>query len=298
MSKWLKIGIAVLVALIFFSLGRGEQQTEVVALAADAPAGHVLSPDDLTVVSLPASLVPADAVTDPQAAVGQQLAVPRNAGDVLRQSNLGVASMDLRPNERGVAVRVSDPDGVAGLLKPGDHVGLVALIRGDAVADTMWSQVFAASETQAPDMATTGQQVNPGDYAKVLFEPLRVLWVSPEFQPTEVKGDMEQQQMEQSGLFVSGMEKAAEGTLVLAVPTGPVDLTYDFTPLGFDQRVTMTVNPVELLAALKLSDGVRFTFYLAPDQAQGFTTPGLFVQSLLVLPQPTETPTPTPTPAP
>ncbi len=295
MSKWLKIGIAFLEALIFFALGRGEQQTEVVALTTDAPAGHILTPDDLTLISLPASLVPADALTDPQAAVGQQLAVPRSAGDVLRQSNLGVASMDLRPNERGVAVRVSDPDGVAGLLKPGDHVGLVALLRGDALADTMWSQVFAPSETQAPE-PPTGQPVNPGDYAKVLFEPLRVLWVSPEFQPTEVKGDADQQAMEQSGLFVGGLEKAAEGTLVLAVPTDPVNLTYDFAPLGLDQQVTLTVNPVELLSALKLSDGVRFTFYLAPDQATGFTTPGLFVQSLLVLPQPTPTPTPTPTP--
>jgi len=302
MSKWLKIGIAVLVAVVLFALSKGESTSQVVVAAHDLQTGHTLTQDDLAVVELPASRIPKDAVTDLQQAVGQQIAVPRAQGDVIRASMLGAPVVQLSPNERGVGVEVTDPAGVAGMLKPGDLVGLVVLLSRDTFLNTIFAPRFDLGLSQATPMPgqptptpTPVVQQDPGDYGKVLFEPLRVVYVSPDFQAPEVRGD---QGSDQQSSFIAntGAEKATQGTVVLAVPAETVNLVYDFSSWGKGLgKVTVPTNLVELLSTLKMADGVRFSLYLVPGDAKPITTSGVFVPSVVVLPPPPKavsTPTP------
>jgi len=302
MSKWLKIGIAALVAVVLFALSRGESTSRVVVAARDLQAGHTLTQDDLTVVKLPASQVPKDAVTDPKQAVGQQIAVPRAQGDVIRASMLGAPAVQLAPDERGVGVQVTDPAGVGGMLKPGDLVGLVVLLNRDTFLNTIFAPRFdfgTPQPTPEPGQPTPTPtpfvQQDPGDYAKVLFEPLRVVYVSPDFQAPEVRGN---QGSEQQNAFLAsaGENKTDRGTVVLAVPAKTVNLVYDFSSWGKGLgKVTVPTNLVELLSALNMADGVRFSLYLVPGGAKPMTTSGVFVPSVVVLPpSPKAKATPTP----
>ncbi len=301
-SKWFKIGIALIVAVVVLMLSRGEQTASVLVAAHPLDAGKILTANDVTTETLPVSAVPADALTDPQQVSGQQLAVPRAKGDLLRAPMLGAPAVKLNANERGVALQVDDPAGIAGMLRPGDRVGVVALLDADTFTNTVFAPLFGNGEEQpqgendqAGYYATPAPPPvpqNPGDYAKVLFEPLRVVYISPDFQAAEMRGDVQQQ--EEGGLMVQGAgpTKTRQGTVVLAVPAAPVKMVYDFATWGAGKE-TVPVNLVELLSALKMADGVHLSLYLVPQNAKPMTTSGVFVPQVVVLPA---APTPTPTP--
>jgi Flp pilus assembly protein CpaB len=141
-------------ALILLALWPEPEHTvDIVVAARDLGAGAVLTDADLAVVTLPADQVPPDAVTDPAPLVGQTLAVARFQGEAVSPKHLGLP-VSLGPDERAVAIRVKQDRGLAGLLRPGARVGVVATL---------------------PDAG--------GDlFAKAVIENLRVLYVSPDFQ--------------------------------------------------------------------------------------------------------------------
>lgn len=269
LRRILPLLLAVLVFLAAMVLLQPPPSREVVVAAADLPAGHTLVEADLTLADVPGSLLPEDALTDPAAAVGQTLRVPRSAGDVIRAAHLG-EPVTLNPGERAVAVRVTDSAGLAGLLKPGDLVGVTAMI-------------------------TAGGADRSGTYAKVTVEGLRVLYVSPEFLAQDPAAL--QPQEDQQGLLSLPAQRQTEGTVVLAVPTRPMAVAYDFTDPGVEDQVRY-VNAVELLAALDGAQNARISLYLMPREAEAFASSGLFLPDLVLFPQPTPTPTITPTPGP
>ena len=145
---------AITFALILMALWPSEApETTVVVAAKDLGAGAVLAAADLTTITLPADQAPPGATSDPAPLIGQSLAVVRFAGEPVGMKHLGPA-IDLQPYERALALKVKRDRGLAGLLRPGSHVGVVATL---------------------PDI--------DGDvFAKVALEDLRVLYVSPEFQ--------------------------------------------------------------------------------------------------------------------
>ena len=160
----LMIGLALIGAWYFL---QPEKTSQVIVAGQDLPVGHTLTAGDLRLENLPEKMT-TEAYTDPAEAVGQTLRVERSAGDVIATTHIGVNYLRPNPGERGVGVAVNDSGGLAGVLKPGDYVGVTAvLLRAGNVA---------------------------GTYAKVIVENLRVLYVSPEFHafdPARVAPDEE-----------------------------------------------------------------------------------------------------------
>ena len=182
------------------------QQTptvSVVTAARDLGAGAVLTSADLTVITMPADQAHADAVADPAALTGQTLAVVRFAGEAVTPRHLG-PTVALAPDERGVAVQVQADTGLAGLLRPGMVVGVVATL-------------------DAPSSEVGGGSGRGSGFAKAVLDNLRVVYVPPTFQA----------QPASSLVTVDGAGTSAsptnldKGVIVLAVPVGVVEVRYE-----------------------------------------------------------------------
>jgi pilus assembly protein CpaB len=102
----------------------------VVVAARDLSPGTSLSEHDVSIRSLPAAVVPSDALTSRETAVGRVVASAVRAGEPLTDVRLvGPADTALTtgdPNSATVPVRLADPD-VADLLRPGIRVDVVTL---------------------------------------------------------------------------------------------------------------------------------------------------------------------------
>lgn len=237
---------------VWLALSPG-QQTQIAVAAVDLPAGHVIRAEDVTMRAVPADLVPTNALSATTPLLGQTLAVPRTAGDALLLSHLGQA-VTLKPDERALAVRVTDSTGLAGLLQPGQHVGVAAVL-------------FDSFGT--------------GAYSKVTVRGMRVLYVPPAFRAVD---DSTQKPSTSS----VGPQRQTQSVVVLAVPVTPQDIVYDAPPSTDPQIVptpqTHKVNPVELLAALSAAQNAALTLFLEPESPAPFSTTGLYLPDLIVRP--------------
>ena len=317
----LALGVITCVLLALVLWPKEAPQKTVVVAARDLGAGLALAAADLTTAVLPASQAPADALADPAALVGQSLAVVRFAGEPVTPRHLGPA-VSLKPDERGIAVQVKADTGLAGLLRPGMTVGVVATLVG---------------QTQDPADIQPGVIASPVRtvYAKALLEGVRVLYVPPEFQarpytPVTASATVSGGQSKSGGLMGDqGSTTSAaptttnlrEGVIVLAASTKPISITYQMitttlplsdtlgllaggkTPAATaaaaaqrPQIIERLLVPVELLAALNATDA-SFTLVLAPEGAAPYTTIGLSLADLVADVERAR-PTPAPTPPP
>jgi len=270
-KKYLPYLLAVLVFFAALALLRPPQQQPVVTAALDLPAGHILTEGDLALKPVPADLLPPEgAITDPAQAVGQALRVDRTAGDLILTAHLGEKPVTLQPDERAVAVQVSDSAGLAGIIRAGDRVGVTAVL-------------------------TDGDYTVQGVFSKAAVENLRVLYIQPSFQaedPAEAAGQIITPDP-QTGIAVQ-RQRSREGVVVLAVPIKAQAVVYDFQSSGIEATTAVRlVNAVELLTALDQADNVKLSLYLMPDEAQPMNTSGLWLPELVIRQM---TPTPTPTP--
>jgi pilus assembly protein CpaB len=267
----------VLAAIVFIAalvLLRPAPSRTVVVAAYDLRAGHTLAESDLILQAMPANAVAIDALTDISQAVGQTLRLDRGQGDIIRTSNLG-EMISLQPDERAIAVQITDATGLAGLLVPGQQVGIVA------------SVPMQSLDTQ-------------GTFSKAAIEGLRVLYVDPRFVASDPTASMAAVSTPNptlgSGSLGVTTDRAKQGFVILAVPTGLQTVLYDFTA-GNAVSESRKVNVLELLAALGSTDGAQITLYLMPgENAAQFSSPGLWLPDLIVTPGATPTATPTPRP--
>lgn len=267
MKKAVPIILAVIVfatAFLFLSARKG-RQSEVVVAAWDLPAGHTLMTADLTLREVSETDLPKSAVSDPQGIVGQTLRVDRTAGDLVTTQHLGGQEIQLEPDERAVAIEVNDSAGLAGLLQAGDQVGVTAVMMSNA-----------------------------GAFSKVIHEGMRVLYVSPEFRSVDPAA-YQPAADEANGSAMSGSTSTPSrdslGVVVLAVPTGAVVVSYDFAPFGVESAM-QTINVIDLLPALDHASNVQLSLFMQPDEAQNFSTSGVFLPDLVMTPGPSPTPDP------
>ena len=268
-KKIIPIIAAVFVAFMAISLmgAREAEKTDVVILNFDLPPGHTLVAEDLSVAEMPVANLPSDVLTDPALVVGSVLRVSRSAGDFLAESHLGGDALELAQDERAVTIQVNDSAGLAGQLKPGDFVGVTA--------------VLAQSDFT---------------YAKVAAEGLKVLSVSPDFQAIDPAACDQQYTSQGDGNFGAAnasLERSPSGSITLAVPVDAVVVSYDFLAYNTEDE-SVLINVIELLQALDQDNRISLSLYLMPENALGFRTAGIFVQDLIVTPGPTPTPTETP----
>ncbi len=261
--------IAIALLLAWFVSRPQAQYRPVVVAAADLPAGHIIQEPDLRVVNLPPASIPEGAFATPDDLIGQPVRVARTAGDILTTAHLGEEHLPLLPNEREVGVTVTDAAGLAGTLKPGDRVGVTAvLLRTENTSNV---------------------------YAKVVAEGLRVLYVSPEFRALSPEAQATAQ-ASSSGIVTQ--RRVTQGAVNLAVPVDATVVSYVFADaIGAQSEV---VSLLELLPALDHASDIQLSLFLEPEQPDGNVyTSGLYVPELVKLPgkitpQPTPTATPTP----
>jgi pilus assembly protein CpaB len=254
--------VAFIAVLLFLSPTPDET---VLVASGDLSAGHVLVESDLASAVIPQDMMPEDAAVDPIEVVGMTLTVGRSKGDIIRQSNIGTDSLTLAPNERAVAITVNNASGLAGLLRPGDYVGVTAVIE------------------------MTGG-VAGGTFSKATIEDLRVLYLSPEFEALDPDNNLLENATDNTTATVQ-QERRTEGAVVLAVPISQQTIYYDFQnvepELGVKQRV---VNTVEMLTALDASGSAKLYLFLMPKDAESMVTSGLWLPELVIKPY---LPTPT-----
>jgi pilus assembly protein CpaB len=244
--------------------------TSVVVAAYDLPAGRVMVDGDIILRPLPADSVPPDALTDLSLALGQAIRMDRGQGDVIRETQLGEI-VQLQPDERAIAIRITDPSGLSGLLAPGMEVGVVATILED------------------------NYDGSSGSFTKTTIEGVRVMYLDPRFEAQSP--DVARPEATPDALSAGNTvnERAREGTVILAVPIDMQSILYDYSSLGGVSE-TRKVNTLELLAGLGATDSATLTLYLMPNgDPQNFSSPGLWLPDLVRTPVPTATPTITPT---
>ena len=264
MKKVFPIILAAIVFVVALVMLRPAPSRVVVVAATDLRAGHVLQDVDLTLMSVPEDVLAADIITDKAMLVGQPLRIDRGQGDVIRASQLGNL-IKLEPNERAIAVKITDATGVAGLLVPGQTVGIVASI----------------PQQDSESMGT---------FSKATIEGLRVMYIDPHFS-ANMQANTVPQPTPKSGALgrVNTQERAREGSVLLAVPTNLQTVFYDFTASGGISQ-TRSVNALELLAALSGTEGATITLYLIPQEGvTQFTSPGIWLPDLITTPMPTPT---------
>jgi len=247
--------IAFVVVLIFLS---PPAQVKVAVAADELSMGHVLAAEDMLIKSFPKDLMPSDIVTDPAIVMGKTILVNRSKGDILRMSSIGEGVISLQPDERAVAITVDNASGLAGLLRPGDRVGVSAII---IVRDVE----------------------GEGTFSKTTIENLRVLYLSPEFKANDPE-DVEEAQQSASGI-VTITNRKEQGVVLLAVPVTSETIVYDFsrsTP-QLETKVKV-VNVVELLTALEAADNATLSLYLMPHDPVDMVTSGLWLPELVILP--------------
>jgi Flp pilus assembly protein CpaB len=117
-------------AAVFFALSAATEppppSVPVWTAARDLPAGAVVTREDLRQIGFSPASVPAHALRSPRPVLGRPLAAPVGRGQPLAAADVvrpGLARG--YPSRVAVPVRITDP-AVAGLLRVGDHVALVA----------------------------------------------------------------------------------------------------------------------------------------------------------------------------
>lgn len=265
MKKIIPIVVSLLVFVAAVALVQPEPTAQVVVAARDMAAGHEIQVGEVLLEDIPEHLIPPGSFTFPDEVVGTTLILDRAAGDVIRESTLG-EPVKLLPNERAVAVRVTDSAGLAGLIQPGDTIGIVAAI-----------------QVQDPGGMN-------GMFSKSTIEPMRVLYISPEFEALDDREVLEPDPV--TGL-VQKENRDTEGTVLLAVPTDALVVLYDFSGREAPNQ-SRKVNAIELLTALDAALNATLSFYFVPENPEAFASEGLFLPDLVITPAPTPTITPTP----
>ena len=279
MNKLLKkFGPLILAAIAFIVLLfflQPDPKAQTVVAARDLPSGHAIVLEDLKFQEMEESLIPANAVVDLMEAVGQTLSVDRTLGDVITHSHFG-ERMELESNERAIAISVEDASGLAGLIQPGDYIGINAVV---------YAEDYNSS----------------GAFSKATVENLRVLYISPEFEALDPAPEVTLDDETSASLMQLGVEPERElkGTLVLAVSIKEETITYNHADHYENlENVEIVITQLELLSALENSDNARLSVYLMPKQPETVISSGLWVPDLVVTPAFTPTPTPSPTPDP
>ena len=266
MKKVFPIILAAIIFVVAWVMLRPAPSRAVVVAASDLRAGHVLTDSDLTLMSVPDNVLASDVVTDKSLLIGQPLRIDRGQGDVIRVSQVGNL-IQVQPNERAISVKITDETGVAGLLVPGQMVGVIASIP-----------------------QTNG--ANMGVYSKATIEGLRVLYIDPTFSASSQANTVPQATPNALSGGLNTTQRATSGAILLAVPVNLQTVFYDLSSQQGGTSQTRSVNALELLSALQSMDGATVTLYLMPQTiAQKFTSPGLWLPNMVVTVPPTATPT-------
>jgi Flp pilus assembly protein CpaB len=145
------------------------------AAASDLPAGRVLGPDDMTLLSVPRDLLVPGSYGAQDSPQGKQLAVALRRGQLLSDSQvLGPGLLaGSPPGTAAVPLRMADPASIQ-LLSPGQLVNVV-MTTGDSPEPQATSQLLAAA---VPVLWTSGRGSEAGQWLAATGETEGLLVVA------------------------------------------------------------------------------------------------------------------------
>lgn len=149
-TLWLSVICALGAIFLLYSWSQ-EKQTEltkkfgatkrVVIASKDIAQMETIDESVLSYEDRPVDFIQPDAVSEPEAAVGQVAAVPIKKGEQLLQTKLLTPgpetglSMEISPGKRAITLPVDDMRGVSRLLRPGDRIDIIAALDSGKGAD-------------------------------------------------------------------------------------------------------------------------------------------------------------------
>jgi pilus assembly protein CpaB len=232
------------------------ERVPVVVAARDIAARTVIEPDMIRVERRTAVQLPSNSLSSVEQARGKVALEMIGAGDPVvgtsvaaRNASLGLAYV-VRPDMRAVTVALDPIIGVAGFLKPGDHVDVLATFVVDDISVT-----------------------------KTVLQNVELLALGPEALPTEVKSKAGQnsEARQQPNATLSVTPEQAE-KLILAESRGKLRLS--LRSVGDDVKVALHgVNTVSLIGIAPKSG----SSYAAPAVRErppvssvGYTSPAFY----------------------
>ncbi len=260
--------------LVFLASLRAD--TDVVVAARPIAVGARLTEADLAIKQVRAADALPNALTTIEEAVGQVVSLQRAPGDQITADMLGSQALSaiaagLAPDHRAIAVKVTRSSGLAGILRPGDYVTLIAVVkpeRSDTLAPPV-DELLAggvvtptvsprATPTPAPS-ATATAIVPETSFARVTATGLKVLLVPQTFRYEEVTTT------ESDGFAAvqSSQVGQSESVIVLDVPVTPVTLHGPEGPLSMTlpELIALLDTNAETYLALEPAGGAAAAHY-------------------------------------
>ncbi len=273
--------------LTLFFLFSLRTDTEVVVAARAVGVGARLSADDLIVKKMRSGDALPGAVKTVAEAVDQVIGVQRLPGDQITANMLGAQAVSaiaagLAPDHRAIAVTVSRSAGLAGIVRPGDVVTLIAVIEpptdnssasplsGTSTGSVGLLPTPEVSPTSTPAGASSGPLKPTTPFARVTASGLKVLLVPQTFRYQETTASDAQG----FAAAQSSQVGQSEGVIVLDVPVTPLAVK------GISG--TEFVSLPELIALLD----VQAKIYLVlepPTSAVYGNAPGVAIEQLVDL---------------
>ena len=240
----------------------------VVEAKVDLAAGTRLTADVLEVKTLPANAIPKGAYTSLAEAEGKVLTTARVAGDPITAYVAGESAVSsgipaqLAPNTVAISIKVDQATGLAGVLRPGQTVAVIAIVDPATIQrntlQSITSPVLAVptpasgvTPTPLPPTQTPQPPVSPA--ARIVITGLKVLVVPQSFQYVETAGTGS------SSSFLPAYSSASQqqnSVILLEAPVTPVEITPG-----------LVASPAELLALLNQTAVI----HLALEPAGGLT---------------------------
>lgn len=260
-SLFLILGLALLAGgLTYALLTLYVNPAPAVVSKVDLAAGTRLEADLLEEAQLPQAAVPEGAYTTIEQAVGMVLTADRVRGDVITSYVAGDSASaagipaQLAPDTVAVAIQVDQATGLAGIVRAGQKVAVIAILdpqmipqalNRDLMAENISSQagntasdeLIATSQPTAPPTPTPTPQPPLSPVASITIHGLRVLMVPQSFRYEEVTSAGGE-----ADLFASARTSQAaqsSSVILLEVPLSPMAIAPAYS-----------VSPAELLALL------------------------------------------------
>lgn len=259
--------------LTFFFLTALRADTSVVVAARPIAVGARLTENDVKVVQMRSADVLPRAIKKVEDAVGKLSGAQRLAGDQLTADSIGDKASSaiaggLGPDKRAVAVRVDIASGLAGVIRAGDLVSLVAVVTPPQKQN---------QQAQAPAVKpiTTTVQVKPTEhpglapitpFSRLTATGLKVLLVPQTFRYREAS------ETDKEGFAPAQTVNIRESSVVvLEVPIAPIAVQ--------GANGTLSVSLPELLPLLDANG--KLYLVLEPPTSSKSQTIGVAIEQLV-----------------
>ena len=261
--------------LTFFFLSSLRADTSVVVAARPIAVGARLTENDVKVVQLRSADVLPGALKKVEDAVGKLSGAQRLVGDQLTADSIGDKASSaiaggLGPDKRAVAVRVDIASGLAGVIRAGDLVSLVAVITPPQKQNQQ-----TQSQASAVKPITTTVQVKPTEpaglapitpFSRLTATGLKVLLVPQTFRYREAS------ETDKEGFAPAQAVNIRESSVVvLEVPIAPIAVQ--------GANGTLNVSLPELLPLLDANG--KLYLVLEPPTSSKASTIGIAIEQLI-----------------